>query len=168
MPHIIETTAFKFEELNDAAKQHAISENYDFNVDHDWWDGVYDDAATIGLKLTGFDLGRGRSITGDFTDSAEDVVKTIKENNGADCNTYKIADAFITELIPIKVTGQLTGDTDTEEEKTEEIIEQFKKDILDAYWKILQTDYDYLTSDKCIQESLIANEYDFDEDGNML
>jgi hypothetical protein len=32
----------------------------------------------------------------------------------------------------------------------------------------LQDDYDYLTSDEAIEESIIANEYDFDEEGERV
>ena len=44
----------------------------------------------------------------------------------------------------------------------------FVKELLNAYWKILYDDYEYLTSEEAIKETIEANEYDFDEDGNLV
>jgi len=54
------------------------------------------------------------------------------------------------------------------EEETEKFHEWFVKELLNAYWKILYDDYEYLTSEEAIKETIEANEYDFDEDGNLV
>lgn len=168
MPKTIELTVFKFEELSKEAQEKAIQDNWDFNVNHDWWDFTYEDAATIGLKITGFDLGRGRSITGDFKTSAIDCANSILENHGEECGTYKLAAAYKESHMVISVKYKLLANDDSEDEDDEitELSEAFEKDILNAYWKILDNEYDYLQSEECIKESLIANEYDFEEDGS--
>lgn len=64
MPRTIRKKIYKFEELSDKAKQKVIEDNYCWNVEHNWWEFVYEDAAQLGIKITGFDLGRGNDITG--------------------------------------------------------------------------------------------------------
>ena len=44
----IETPVFKFDQLSDEAKKRALEKNYDWNIDHDWWDSVYEDAIMMG------------------------------------------------------------------------------------------------------------------------
>ena len=46
---------FTFDELSDDAKQTAIGAARDWNVDHDWWDIVYDDFERI-CDIIGIDL----------------------------------------------------------------------------------------------------------------
>jgi hypothetical protein len=41
-------------------------------------------------------------------------------------------------------------------------------DKIDECWHILDREHDYLTSEEAIRETLIANDYDFDEDGCII
>ena len=56
-----EHTVYKFDELDESTKQAAIEKLWDINVDYEWWEFTYEDAANIGLKITEFDLDRHRS-----------------------------------------------------------------------------------------------------------
>ena len=76
----ITTTLYSYDELSEDAKDKAIEEMYDINVNHDWWEFTYDDAETIGLKITGFDIDRGSYCSGDFINSAYSVAKSIIKN----------------------------------------------------------------------------------------
>ena len=51
----VETKVYDFKELSDDAKQAAILALGEINIDHDWWDFVFDDAKTIG-KLIGINI----------------------------------------------------------------------------------------------------------------
>lgn len=48
-------------------------------------------------------------------------------------------------------------------------IEEYTQDVAEEinnwFYRWLESDYEYLTSDECIAEGIIANEYEFDEDG---
>ena len=46
-------------------------------------------------------------------------------------------------------------------------LENKRHDLCIDLHRDLQNDYDYLTSDECVAETLIANEYYFDEEGNI-
>ncbi len=169
MPRIKETTVYTFEELSEKSKQKAIQDHYDINVSYEWWDFTYDDAATIGLKLDGFELQGSRIISGEFTHDAVRCAELILENHGDVCDTYKLAAEFMQKSTIISVKYKLLNEEDNDNELSEiyEIENEFKKDILNTYWKILDEEYDYLTSEEAIKETLISNEYEFNEDGTI-
>lgn len=158
---------YKFDELSDRAKQHAFEKLWDINVEFNWWDWTYSDAEEIGLKITSFDLGRRRDIKGEITwYGDEDVSKKILKNHGADCETSKIAKQYLGELLRIKM--QWDEESVEYEEELETLHDWFKKELLNAYWNILNEEYFYLTGEEAIRETIEANEYDFDEDGNLV
>ena len=49
----------------------------------------------------------------------------------------------------------------------EDDVRGLMNDFNDWMFKRLQDEYEYLTSDEAVAESLIANEYEFDEEGNI-
>lgn len=58
-----------------------------------------------------------------------------------------------------------TSDCELPDTVTEEV-EEAMRDIARWYYSALESQYDYLTSEEAIRESLEANETEFDEDGN--
>jgi hypothetical protein len=156
--HVI--TTYSFEELNDTAKEKAIAVNRDINVKYDWWDSDYDDAKMIGLKLTGFDISYHPTTEGRFIDSAYDTAKLITENHGKDCDTFKLATSYLSDI------EKLQSETDFENcELSEDLNDKFLSDLLKCYAIILDNEYDYLTSDDAIKDTIISNAYQFLEDG---
>lgn len=152
-------TLYNFDELPDDIKKKAIEKLYDINVDHDWWDSTYDDAKTIGLKITGFDTGRRNDITGKLIFPALDVVKNIIKEHGETCDTYKLA---------MKYLGVLQTHHDNEDEyQIEETSAEFEQSLKEEYLSILRKEMEYLQSEDAIKETIEANEYEFDEHGNL-
>lgn len=147
---------YEFDELSDTAKDKAIENLYDVNIDIEWWDSTYEDANTIGLEITGFDLDRGSYCHGKFTESPETVIRLIKENHGRACETYKTAMQYKKELKKTKSDGDY-----------ESVRDEFLESLLEDYRIILQKDYDYMTSKEAIIETIEANEYTFLENGTM-
>ena len=181
---VITRDLYTFNELSDSSKQHALEELWDLNVDYDWWEFTYDDAAHVGIKITGFDLDRGRDIDGGLTEAAIDVAENILREHGGMCETYKTAKAFLDLIIPVKARHEkaeriaedyghhkLSGrvyDLQVElENQIEELEDEFTRDILADYLQILDREYDYLTSEEAIIESIEANKYEFTEEGDL-
>jgi hypothetical protein len=146
---------YKFNELSESAKEKAIESLSDINVYHDWWQFIYEDAENIGLKITSFDLDRNRHAEGEFTGYAIDTAKDILEEHGKDCETYKTAEKFMSDYY------------NTLDEDIEELEEEFLKSLLEDYSIMLQTECDYLMSEKAIIETIEANEYEFTQDGKL-
>lgn len=186
---IIETTTrtlYKFDELSEDAQGKAIEHLYDLNVDHDWWDCIYEDAARIGLTITGFDTYR-QEISGDLTVGLPECVRLITAEHGEKCDTYNTAIEYLTEFR--KAAKQWRAEewkgqefdedgyprpTDKEllyyfgcvgYDAADDILRDFKKALLGDYLSMLRNEYDYQTSEEAIKEAIKANDYLFTENG---
>ena len=173
-----ETKVYTWDELTDEQKEKALSKLYDINTDYEWWQSVYEDAEDVGIKITSFDLDRNRYAKGKLTMNAIDVAKAIVEDHGPDCETHKTAKAFLDTVTPmIDFRDNFADDDNTTEEeyktfddntdKIEELEEELLKSILEDYSIMLQKEYEYLSSEEAIVETIKANEYEFDENGNI-
>lgn len=149
---------YKFNELTEAAQQKAIEKLYDINVDSDWYEFTYEDAESIGLKLKYFDLER-RTISGSFITSAGEVVEDILANHGEKCGTYKTA-------LKYKNCFQSTSD-EIDEDILDNMEDEFLSELLQDYISLLREEFDFLTSEKAIIDTIEANEYEFTKDGKL-
>ena len=172
-------TLFTFDELSKEAQEKAIEELSDCNVDHDWWDGTYEDAATIGLKITEFDTDRG-TIRGDLTEHLLDCCKLIRKNHGKECDTFATAKQCLTEYIkafkkdgwkedmdlgdytPVKLLSEFSY-----YDEAADVENDFKKALLEDYLAILRKEYEYLTGEKAIKETIKANDWYFNAEGEL-
>lgn len=150
---IIETPVFNFDDLDEEAKENARNWYREGALDYDWWDSIFADAETIGLKITGFELDRGRYATGEFTQDALSVCEAIIANHGKDCETYKTA---------MQYKGEFRNEDYGEYEDARD---EFLKSLLEDYSIMLQHEYEYLLSDESVDEAIRANEYTFTETG---
>ena len=164
----IELKLYKFEELTEDAQEKAIENNLDINADYAWWESVYIDAENVGLKITEFDIDRGSYCNCEFVENAADVAKNIIENHGTDCDTCKDSESFLTVFKPLneKLDNEFLDDLEIEEE-IEDLENEYLYTLSEDYRIILQREYEYLTSEEYIKDTLIANEYDFTEDGEI-
>lgn len=172
---IKETKVYQFAELSDEAKEKAVENMVDINVNYEWWDCEYEDAAQVGLRLTEFDLDRNRHCKGEFIESAEDTAGKIIDQHGACCPTHETATEYLkdrTELVK-KYSGGITLDIVAEDNEydfdneCDELDEEFLRSILEDYSIILQKQCEYLMSEGAIIEAIEANEYEFTEDGKL-
>lgn len=155
---------YKFDELSDEAQQNALNELSDINVDPNWWDFTYEDAKDIGLKITSFNLDRNRHANGEFILAANEVAQNVLNYHGENCETYKITVSFMEVWQPIFNTYM---ETEEGEDELMEIEEQYLKDLLSEYSQILQNESEYLQSKESIKETILANDWDFLENGKM-
>lgn len=160
----IRTKIYKFDELNDKAKQKVIDQHSDINVSYNWWEGVYDDAKEIGLKIEEFDLDRADYCHGNFILAANEVAQNIFNNHGEVCNTYKTAEKFMGEWQPV-FNEYIQKEGTQLEEKLMDIEKDFLTNLLEDYKKMLKEDYEYQISDEAIIETILANDYEFTADG---
>lgn len=166
---------YTFSELSKEAQEKAIKRHYGINMHYDWWSCIYDDAERIGLKLTGFGTDRNKHAKGELINSPYDVAQKIIAEHGDTCNTYQTAQEFISDWNSLveKYSDGINKELVTEENEYEfdqdaDYLEQeFLKSLLSDYATILQKESDYLMSDEAIKETLISNDYEFTEDGEM-
>jgi hypothetical protein len=151
-------TVYTFDELDEKAKDRARDWYRQGALDYEWWDSLYDDAANIGLELTGFDLDRNRHARGYFTQDAMAVAADILTNHGPDCETTKTAKEFMVDISALPADNLYDGDID-------DIENEFLHSLLEDYSIMLQHEYEYLMSDESVDETIRANEYTFTIDG---
>ena len=167
----VKINLYSFNELSDEAKEKAFIQFLDINVDSDWWQSTYEDAANIGLKITSFYLDRNRHAKGEFTISAAEVCANIFRDHGQQCETYKTAEAFMEEWQPI--FDNYMDETHPEyesrelENKLQELESDFLNSLLEDYSIMLQRECEYLQSYEAIKETIEANDYQFTEDGKL-
>ena len=164
----VETTTrniYTWDELNEKQQEKAIEKLWDLNVDYDWWDGVYEDASSVGLTISGFDLGRAMKCDVELDWSGLDVANKILELHGPDCDTYKSAQKYVARYMAaqIDISNDLIDDS-----MDEDMDDDFRKKLSVDYFHILQNEYEYLTSREAIIESIESNEYEFEEDGSLI
>jgi len=162
----IKVNLYEFSELSKEAKAKAIQLLSDINIDHDWWECTYEDAKDIGLKIEGFDIGRGQSCEGEFTLSACEVAQNIFNNRGESCKSYKIASDFMEVWEPVFNEYMQKEGYDLEN-RLMNMEEYFKESLLCDYLKSLRDEYDYRTTEEAVIETIEANDYDFTVEGKL-
>jgi len=167
---VIETKVYKYDELAEEAKEKAVEKLYDINVQFDWWDCLEEDANTAGLKLISFDR---HNCEMELTEDACFTAHKIKEEHGAMCETHQTAVNFLSERDQIVNTAPKdeNGDFENEQEldeKLDEVEAEFLRSISEDYRIMLQKEYEYLTSEEAIIETIESNEYEFTEDGKLI
>jgi hypothetical protein len=171
----IEIKIYKFAELSEQAKQNAINNLIDINVNHNWWEFIYEDANNIGLKITSLDLDRNRHANGKFIYSAEECANKIIKEHGEQCETYKTALKYLEDRKKLvsKYSDGKKLDIVIEENyyefdnECDELDEEFLNNILEDYSIMLQNECEYLQTDEAIIDTIEANEYDFTENGKL-
>jgi hypothetical protein len=162
----IEIKLYQLNELNTEAYTNAIDSLNDINVSHDWYAYHLDEAKELGLTIDTFDIHHSMSASGNFTLSANEVAQNILNSHGEQCNTYKTALNFMNKWQPIfnKYMQEEGEELETELLELEDI---FLNDLLTDYVDIMDKDYEYLTSDEAVVETIEANDYHFTEKGEL-
>lgn len=169
----IRTKVYKFNELSESAQKKALTEMWDINVDYDWWSSVYEDAAEVGIKINEFDIDRPNYCRGELTLPLTESCNKIIKTHGEECDTYLTAKLYLAEWAKLvcehsdgintdKVAENKESDFD---ELADELEKQYRLSICNDYLTTLRKEYEYLTSDEAIKETITANEYEFTVNG---
>jgi hypothetical protein len=202
MPRTVEKELWSFDELSDAAKEHAREWFRSGNLDYDWWECVYEDAESIGeilgiefdrkrggkqptIWFSGFcSQGDGACFEGRYS-YAKRAAKNIRQHAPKDTDLHRIADDlqelqwkhfyrleartaqrghyYHSGCMAVDVSDKETGNGVNYD--TEEALRDILRSFADWIYKRLEEEYNYLQSDEQVDESIRANEYEFDEDG---
>jgi hypothetical protein len=168
----IQLNIYSFAELSEEARGKALDNHRFIHVDGTWWDSVYEDAQQSGLKITGFELENGYYCNAEFTDDACFCAGEILDNHGESTETYQTALSFWTERNrmvadwPKDKNGELefSGDWDTEMDRVED---DFLTVTRWTYHSLLIQEYNALTGDTDITETLEVQGYHFTADGRL-
>lgn len=191
-----EIKLYTFDELSEEAKEKAINTHRDWNVDYYWWDFVYDDAKDI-ASIIGIDIdniwfsgfwsqGDGACFVGTYR-YVPGSVKKIKDHAPHDTELHSIAKNL--QITQSKAQYQLYASVRKNHFRHEhensvdvsidhgwdyEFDESIARDLIDSLrdfmrwiYRRLEDEHRYLTSDEVVAETLVSNEVEFDENGNV-
>ena len=192
MPRIHETILYKFYELSTQAKKRAITsfqEDEDY-IDYEWYEWTIDDFKTI-LELIGYydiecyfsgflSQGDGACFSARFSRNKRclEKVKSYcpKEEKILDIVEQIQSEIPLHEEYEIKYSGHYyheyctnvyyLGDNNKAEQLDERFLE-LSRQLMRILYKKLNDEYDYLNSSEAITEYIIANDYEFTEDGTL-
>lgn len=164
---------FQFEELSDEAKETAMNWYREASYGDTWWEPIYEDAERVGIKITEFDCDRGNRIKGKFFSGAEETAHKIEKEHGETCDTYKTAKAYLLERDTIIESAPKNSDGEFENEyaldrELDDCDSEFLRAILEDYLSLLRKEAEDYFSDERVTENILANEYDFDENGKRI
>ena len=163
---------YNFNELSDRAKERARDWWRQSGLEHDWWDSIYEDAERVGVKITGFDTGRSWDITGDFIGTPEETAHKILAEHGEDSDTAAEARHYLKTVAEFMASAEKDeyGELASYalEADLDDIITEFRRALLQGYLVMLRDELEYQYSEECVDELLIANEYEFTEDGKIV
>jgi hypothetical protein len=188
----------KYEQLSNEAKEKARDRYCDVNIDYGWLGSTCEYAEEVagklgiyGLEIKGFDLDRGSYVQYEakfrtpmmkletLGDELKEQLKHIIDPlvaQSALCAIHSQGSFLWASITPshrasLNVDWEV-WETDDDEELEDLLdgaaIEQAFNDFADWIQGQLQAEYDWLTSDEAIENSIIANEYEFDEEGELL
>lgn len=156
-------TLYKFDELSEPAKEKAREWYRQAAMEMSWaWEQIQEDSKQIGLKITSLDDRRNNE--GEFIGSARDTAKLIIENHGIHCETYQTAIRYQGDLSRLYELANKEESTETET-AYENCIHEFLHDLLEDYRIMLNKEIEYQDSNESVDESILANEYEFLESG---
>ena len=164
---------YKFDELTEEVKEKVLEKYWDINLDYEWWQYAFEDARRIGLNIEEFDLNRGAYVKGKWLVDAEEAAEKILQEHGEDCETYQDTLNFQGELKQAHIVFENSEDYDPEYEEFEEsdeyeeICEEFLRTICEDYRIILEKEYEWLTREEAVKETIEVNEWEFTEDGTL-
>ena len=163
---IIEIKAFQFEELDSQTQEKVIENNRTINVDKDFWwqDELHIYKNELDIIVSEFDIYR-RTMNICIEDSFETAQKIVNFY-GKESSIVKTAEIFLKDRI--SVYKNYEDDWYELEEQLEYLEEEFRREIAEEILSMLTSQYEYQTSDDAIKETIIANEYEFQEDGERI
>jgi hypothetical protein len=140
-------------------------------------------SARPAVYFSGFwSQGDGASFEGRYT-YKKGAAKAIRQHAPQDAELHRIADKlqtlqkriFYRGVFDVTQSGRYCHETTMRVEWTEYCPEDLADDILEALrdfarwiYRRLEAEYEYCNSDEAIEENMMANEYEFDADGEII
>lgn len=174
----IEIQAYKFNELDEQTKLQVIKDNIYINVEFDWWDCTYETLRECEIKVNSFDTGRNNSCEISFLVTAYEVATNIVDTFGEAMDIVKGSKNFIKDRDALvkkhgegnKIDGYSVKDEfyDEFDEEEADLAHEFQRELSLEILNWLRQEYEYLTSEEAIIETIEANDIEFTKEGKRI
>jgi hypothetical protein len=155
-----------------------IEDNIYINVEYDWWDCTYETLKECRIKVNSFDIGRRQECEIEFLEDGYAIATSIVETFGEAMDIVKDAENFIKDRDAIVKKYGEGNDTDGYsvkyefydefDEEEEDLTHEFQRELSCEILHWLRDEYEYLTSEQAIIETIEANEMEFTEEGKLI
>ena len=183
----VKINLYQFDELNEETKKKVLEKFRYINVEWDWYEPVYEGFKEIvseygieidDMNFSGFySQGDGASFTGEISDFKKFAEKTgleklarfskvIEENLVMKIKRYS-SNYYHSGSVYADVYGSYVSHPAIEN-PIEGKLREVKEELCEKLYRILEEEYDYLTSDEVVKETIIANGYEFTEGGELF
>ena len=175
-------TVYSFAELSDDAKDRALNEFRDINVEFNWWEGSYYTIRAAG-KLIGLDIGDIHFDTylycifdADY-EYARGAAKAIQAEFPRATDLHDVARKLqdLQKRHFYSLSCAVREARDMNRYSCFRFGEDYECDLGDiiddfARWAqiLLRDEYKYLTSDEAVKEAIESNGYEFTEEGKLV
>jgi len=162
-------TLYNYSELSDTAKKRVLRDMYDINIDHAWYNCIFD-AHKASLESLGYiDIKfhfNGFSSQGDGAcfDAKIDIEKMLRGVNLSTGDFATIEKTAMANHYCHAKTRYIDGSINTK------LLEKMNNDYqeqCEQLYRDLEKEYEYLTSTAAIIETIEANQYTFEGNGKM-
>lgn len=170
----VETETYKYAELSEKAKDHVLSNLGDINVDFEWWDTFYDGYEDLGIRIAEFNEYRAEiRLLYDAEIVAANIIAAHPKPDTEELKknpNYKPPEILDTAETFLSAFRALTLDEDGDynEDEYDESEIDFTYSLSENARIGLRQEYEYLTSEASILNTIKANEYDFTVEGNLF
>ena len=170
---------YQFDELSEEVKEKVLDDCRFIMVEYfNWWGFVYEDAENIGLEIVEFDLNR-RYIKIRLNTSVLNSVESAMQWFGESTEEYKLVKSYYDAIMKL-------ADSDEVKEYLEEnpdddaydaiynmslddrFYDEYINDMKRVFLRMLENEFNYLTSDEAIIEMFEANDCEFFETGKVF
>ena len=170
---------YKFNELSDEVKEKILDDCRFIMVEYfNWWEFVCKDAENIGLEIVEFDLDR-MSIVIKLNTSVLDSIEKAMEYFSNDSKPFTIAKYYYDSIMELadsaKVKEYLKDNPDDDIcdaiynlSLDDLFYDDYVYDMRKVFLKMLEDEFNCLTSDAVIIDMFEANDYKFFETGKIF
>ena len=159
----IEVMLYEFSELSEAAKEKAIERFRGINVDYEWWSGSPIGVAECGIVIHEFDIYSGTMGSG--IDDKYETAKTIISDWGETMGLHVLSKQFLLDRDALVEKYGEGNQTDKCDRDLYNLESDYHHDLNEEMLKMLREEYEYLTSDEAVIDSIEISNYEFTEDG---
>ena len=170
---------YQFDELSEEVKEKILDDCRFIMVEYfNWWGFVYEDAENIGLEIVEFDLDR-RYIRMKLKENILSSIEEALNYFNKDSNEYKIVKGYYDEIMKLKDSEEVKEylkdnphddpyDAIYNMSLDDRFYDEYINDMKRVFLRMLENEFNYLTSDEAIIECFNNNDYEFFENGKIF
>ena len=151
------TNVYAYGELSETAKEQAVNSLFDINAGYQWWELTCEQFENVGINVKACSDYRAEI---ELLDMAERVASNIVKNYDQSADIYDTATYFLQTYHDLELNDY--GDDNDALEY------DFIRSLAEDVRITMDKEYQYLTSEAFVVETIVANDYEFTKLGDVF